>query len=91
VVQWDEFDESSLYALVRERGPEQDAERTIRAFRHVLDAARRDPELLEHMLVAAVSLVALGEDETPRTILDRIFRRSVSDEEWRREFAPLFG
>ena len=43
------------------------------------------------MLVAAVSLVALDEDETPRTILDRIFRRSVSDEEWRREYAPLFG
>jgi hypothetical protein len=90
-VQWDDFDEKSLYEFIRDRGPEEDAERTIRAFRRVLHAARTDPALLEHMLVAAVSLVALDEDETPRTILDRIFRRSVSDEEWRREYAPLFG
>jgi hypothetical protein len=90
-VQWDDFDEASLFELIRDRGPEEDAERTIRAFRYVLYAARNDPALLEHMLVAAVSLVALDQDETPRTILDRVFRRSVSDEEWRREFAPLFG
>jgi hypothetical protein len=90
-VEWDDFDETSLYELIRDRGPEEDAERTIRAFSHVLHAARTDSALLEHMLVAAVSLVALDEDETPRTILDRVFRRSVSDEEWRREYAPLFG
>jgi hypothetical protein len=90
-VQWDDFDETSLYEVIRDRGPEEDAERTIRAFRYVLYAARTDPALLEHVLVAAVSLVALDEDETPRTILDRVFRRSVSDEEWRREYAPLFG
>ena len=90
-MQWDDFDETSLYELIRDRGPEEDAERTIRAFRYVLDAARTDPALLEHMLVAAVSLAALDEDETPRTILDRVFRRSVSDEQWRREYAPLFG
>jgi hypothetical protein len=90
-VNWDDFDETSLYEVIRDRGPEEDAERTIRAFRYVLYAARTDPALLEHVLVAAVSLVALDEDETPRTILDRVFRRSVSDEEWRREYAPLFG
>jgi hypothetical protein len=90
-VQWDEFDATGLFELIRDRGPEEDAERTIRAFRHVLYAARSDPALLEHMLVAAVSLIALDEGETPRTILDRMFRRSVSDEEWRREYAPLFG
>jgi hypothetical protein len=90
-VQWDEFDTTSLFELVRERGPDEDAERTIRAFRYVLHTARSDPQLLEHMLVASVSLVALEQDETPRTILDRIFRRSVSDEEWRRDYAPLFG
>ncbi len=54
-------------------------------------AARTDPALLDHMLAATVSLVAFEQDETPRTILDRVFRRSVSDEEWRREYAPLFG
>jgi hypothetical protein len=90
-VEWETFDETSLFDLIRERGPEEDAERTIRAFRHVLEAARTDPALLDHMLVAAVTLVALEQDETPRTILDRVFRRSVSDEEWRREYAPLFG
>ena len=57
----------------------------------MLHAARTDPALLEHMLVAAVSLVALDVDETPRTILDRVFRRSVSDEDWRRHYAPLLG
>jgi len=90
-VQWDDFDETSLFDLIREQGPDEDAERTIRAFRYVLYAVRTDPTLLEHMLVAAVSLLALDQDETPRTILDRLFRRSVSDEEWRREYAPLFG
>jgi hypothetical protein len=90
-VQWDEFDTDELFELIRDRGPEEDAERTIRAFRHVLYAARSDPALLEHMLVAAVSLVALDEGETPRTILERMFRRSVSDEDWRREYAPLVG
>jgi len=90
-VHWDDFDEASLFDLIRDRGPEEDAERTIRAFRYVLHAARTDPALLEHLLVAAVSLLALEEDETPRTMLDRVFRRSVSDEVWRREYAPLFG
>jgi hypothetical protein len=90
-VRWDDFDEASLFDLIRDRGPEEDAARTIQAFRYVLYAARTDPALLEHMLVAAVSLLALEEDETPRTMLDRVFRRSVSDEVWRREYAPLFG
>ena len=90
-MQWDDFDERSLFELIRDRGPDEDAERTIRAFRYVLDAARTDPELLEHVLVAAVSLLALDENETPRTMLDRVFRRSVSDEVWRREYAPLLG
>ena len=91
VVQWDDFDATSLFELIRDRGPKEDAERTIRAFTYVLHAARTDPALLEHMLVAAVSLVALDVDETPRTILDRVFRRSVSDEDWRRHYAPIFG
>ena len=90
-MQWDDFDATSLFELIRDRGPAEDAERTIRAFRYVLSTARTDPALLEHMLVAAVSLVALDEDETPRTILDRVFRRSVSDDDWRRHYAPLFG
>ena len=90
-MQWDEFDATSLFELIREQGPDEDAERTIRAFSYVLHAARTDPALLDHMLAATVSLVAFEQDETPRTILDRVFRRSVSDEEWRREYAPLFG
>ena len=90
-MQWDEFDTTPLFELIRDRGPEDDAERTIRAFTYVLHAARTDPALLDHVLAAAVSLVALEQDETPRTILDRVFRRSVSDEEWRLEYAPLFG
>jgi hypothetical protein len=90
-VDWREFDADRLFELIRDQGPARDAERTIRAFECVLEAAREEPEVLDHLLVAAVSLVALEQGETPRTILDRVFRRSVSDEEWRSEYAPLFG
>jgi hypothetical protein len=85
---WHEFEAERLYALIRNDAPAADAERTIGAFELVLEAARADPEVLDHLLVAAVSLAALAEDETPRTILDRLFRRSVSDEEWRVVYAP---
>ncbi len=88
---WHEFDAERLFELIRSDVPTADAERTIAAFELVLEAARADPAVLDYLLVAAVSLVALAEDETPRTILDRLFRRAVSDEEWRDVYAPLFG
>lgn len=80
-----------LYELVRERGPAPDAEQTIRALERALEVARGDPALLEHLLVATVALVAAARDETPRTILEKLFRRAVSDDEWRDRYVPVLG
>ncbi len=87
---WSEFDPDGLFAVIREQRPAHEAERTIRALENVLAAARSDPESLEHLLVAVVSLIALERGETPRTVLEQLFRRSVSDAEWRRDYQPLF-
>lgn len=87
---WDTIDAERLFDAIRERGPTSDAERSVWAFERALVAARIDGTLLRHLLVACVCLVAHEEDETPRTILERVFSRSVSDREWREDYAPLF-
>ena len=69
--------------------PRSDAERSVWACERALIAARIDGSLLRHLLVACVCLVAHEEEETPRTVLERVFRRAVSDREWREEYAPL--
>ena len=88
---WHAVDLSRLFDSVHERGPARDARRTVWAFEHALEVARRDPELLGHLLVACVCLVAHEEGETPRTVLEQRFRRAVSDADWRETFAPLLG
>jgi hypothetical protein len=45
--------------------------------------------LLDYLLAAAVCLIAHAECETPRTVLEQVFRRSVTDHEWRHRYAPL--
>ena len=87
---WNAIDAERLFDAIRRRGPIADAERSVWAFERALIAARIDETLLRHLLVACVCLVAHEEGETPRTILDRVFRRAVSDCEWREEYAPLF-
>ncbi|MBA3400541.1 MAG: hypothetical protein H0U05_00990 [Actinobacteria bacterium] len=87
---WNAVDAERLFAVIRERGPLSDAERSVWAFERALVAARIDGTLLRHLLVACVCLVAHEEGETPRTILERLFRRAVSDGEWREQYAPLF-
>ena len=59
------------------------------AFERALAVARLDAELLRHLLVACVCLVAYEEQRSPRTVLEELFRRSVSDDEWRERFEPL--
>lgn len=73
-------------------GPASDAERSVSvwAFERAL-VARIDGDLLRHLLVACVCLVAHEEGETPRAVLERLFRRAVSDREWQEEFAPLLS
>ena len=88
---WDEFEPEELFEAVRVRGPSSDAARTVWAFERSLAIARLDPELLRHLLVACVCLVAYEEETTPRAVLEQLFRRSVSDTEWKQRFEPLFA
>jgi hypothetical protein len=90
-VDWSAFDPEELFEAISERGPAGDAARTAWAFERSLAVARLDPALLRHLLVASVCLVAYEEGTTPRMVLEQLFRRSVSDEEWRERFEPLFA
>ena len=55
----------------------------VRAFQQVLEVARREAELLPHLLAAAVCLLAHEEAISPRSVLEgAYFRRSVSDQRW---------
>ena len=87
---WSSADLEALYEAIRDRGPASDAERSVWAFERALVAARIDGDLLRHLLVACVCLVAHEEGETPRTVLERLFRRAVSDDEWFANYEPLF-
>jgi hypothetical protein len=91
VTQWIAFDPEELFEAIHARGPRRDAARTVWAFERAIAVARLDPELLRHVLVACVCLVASEEGTPPRAVLEQLFRRSVSDSEWRDEFEPLFA
>lgn len=88
---WHELDTAQLFETIRSRGPADDAERTVLAFERALELARVDAVLLDHLVVAAACLLAHARDQTPRTVLEHVFRRSVSDADWRERYAPLFG
>ena len=90
-MEWRELEPEQLYEAIRTRGTGPDAERTVWAFERALAVARLDPELLQYLLVATVCLVAYEEGTTPRTVLEQLFRRSVSDAEWRDRFEPLLA
>ena len=88
-VDWDGFTLERLAGELRElSGPE--AERMIFAFEEALRLARADEELLPHLLAAMTCLLAQVEGTTPRGVLETFFRRSVSDQEWRERYVPLF-
>jgi hypothetical protein len=88
---WDALDLTGLIGDIRDRFLGPDAERMVWAFERALATARIDEHLLDYLLVAVVCLVAHAQSETPRTVLEQVFRRSVSDDEWRERYAPLFG
>jgi hypothetical protein len=88
-VDWDSFDPAPLFEAIRERGPASDAEQTVRAFERALRVARADAAFLEYFVVASVCVLAFDRGETPRTILDQIFRRAVTDRDWRDTYAPF--
>ena len=86
---WESFDPTPLFDAIRERGPASDAEKTVWAFERALQVARTDGALVEYLVVASVCLVAYELGETPRTILEQMFRRSVSDRDWQDRYAGL--
>ena len=88
---WDEVEPERLFEVIRARGASADAERTVWAFERALAVARLDPELLRHLLIATVCLVAYEDETSPRAVLEQLFRRSVSDTEWHERFGPLLA
>ena len=88
---WDDVEPERLFEAIRARGPAADAERTVWAFERALAVARLDPELVRHLLIAAVCVVAYEDGTSPRVVHEEMFRRSVSDAEWRERFEPLFA
>lgn len=53
--------------------------------------ARADPGLGWEALRAALVAVARREGRTPRSVVEELFKLAPSDEEWRRDFLPLFS
>ena len=88
---WDALDLEPLAEELRETLPPPEQAKTIWAFEEALRVARIDDDLLEHLLVATVCLLAQARSTTPREVLETFFRRSVSDEEWRDRYAWLFA
>jgi hypothetical protein len=91
VVDWDNFDFEQFASELRGNLNGQDAEKLIWAFEQAVRVARIDDDLLSYMTVAIVCLLARMDESSPRAVLDAFFRRSVSDEDWRRTYLPLFA
>jgi hypothetical protein len=87
---WDGFDIDELAGELRRHAPGPDAERMIWAFEEAVRVARIDEELLSYLLAAITCLVARLDDVTPRDVLETFFRRSITDQEWRDRYLPLF-
>ena len=86
---WDEIEASRLFERIRADAAPADAEQMIWALEHILAAARIDPVLLDHFAAAAICGLAYRDGTTPRNILDQLFRRSVNDDRWTTDYAPL--
>jgi len=86
---WDEVDTGPLFESIRAQAAPADAEQMIWALEHVIAAARIDPFLLDHFAVAAVCALAYRDGETPRHVLEVLYRRAIDDERWRSDYAPL--
>ena len=88
---WHAVDTGALNEELRAALPPDEAEKMVYAFEEALRVGRVDDELLDCLLLAAVCLRAHADGITPRTVLERFFRRSVSDGEWRERYAGLLG
>ena len=88
---WETIDPERLFDAIRTDGSTPDAERTVWAFERAISIARLEPELLRHLLIASVCMVAYEEGQSPRAVLEQFFRRSVSDAEWQDRFESLLA
>jgi hypothetical protein len=88
-VDWHTVDPAALFTSVREQTNPADGERMVWAFEQVFSAARIDATLLDHLAAAALCGLAYRDDITPRAAAEQLFRRSVADETWKREYADL--
>jgi hypothetical protein len=91
MVDWNSFDVEELTRALRAHLNGPDAEKLIWAFEEAVEVARIDDELLSYLVVASLCLLARVDESSPRTVLEAFFRRSVSDEDWRRTYLPLFA
>jgi hypothetical protein len=89
-VDWSEFEAHELVAELRHRVGGAEGEKMIWAFEQAIRVARIDEGLLDYLLAATVCLVARVHHSSPRAILEQFFRRSISDDEWRQRYLPLF-
>jgi hypothetical protein len=88
---WDNFDLEKLTSDLGGHLNGPDAEKLIWAFEQAVQVARIDDDLLSYMAVAIVCLLARLDESSPRAVLERFFRCSISDEDWRRTYLPLFA
>jgi hypothetical protein len=89
-VDWDGFDLGPLREELRRACNRAEAERMVYAFERAVAIARIDPELLPPLFAATACLLARVEGVPPRAVLERYFRRAVSDEQWQEVYLPLF-
>jgi hypothetical protein len=91
VVDWESFDLEEFTRELRGNLEGPDADKLIWAFEGAVEVARIDEELLSYFVVASLCLLARIDESSPRAVLEAFFRRSVSDEDWRRTYLPLFA
>jgi hypothetical protein len=90
-VDWHDVDPAPLFGAIRGKSPTPDAERMVWAFEQVLAGARVDPALFDHLAAAAVCGLAYRDGETPRAVLEKLFRRAIPDDRWQRDYALLLA
>jgi hypothetical protein len=88
---WHELDPSRLYEAVRGQATPADAEQIVWALERIFAGARIDPNLLDHLATASICALAYRDSDTPRGVIEKLFRRSVSDSCWRSEYSSLLS
>ena len=91
VVDWESFDLDEFTRELRGSLSGPDADNLISAFELAVEVARIDDEMLSYLVVAIVCLLARMDESSPRSVLEAFFRRSVTDEAWRKTYLPLFA